>query len=116
MDPQAQPKDQNVLSFMMQLVQEKHGDETEIDFLNQESDRLYNMFGDNLVSYFEPMLTEDQKKDFDKLVGTGADQEGLLNFLIQAIPNLEMQILQLLVKFRADYLGIALPTQPEPQA
>ncbi|MEI7578853.1 MAG: hypothetical protein WCJ58_02305 [bacterium] len=100
-----QPKDQNVLSFMMQLVQERYGDEVELDFLNQEADRLYDIFGNNLVGYFEPMLSEEQKKSFDQLVAMKGSQEQLLQFLIEAIPNLEQQILQVLVDFRADYLS-----------
>ncbi|KXK09595.1 MAG: hypothetical protein QY330_02025 [Candidatus Dojkabacteria bacterium] len=98
------PKDQNVLSFMMQLVQEKHGDDIDMDFLNQESSRLYDIFGDNLVDYFEPMLTAEQKGEFDKLVEKGAAQDGLLNYLVESIPDLENQILQVLVQFRNDYL------------
>lgn len=102
---QAVPKDQNVVSFMMQLVQEKYGDEIDIEFLNQESDRLYDLFGDNLVSYFEPMLSEEQKLQFDGLVANSAQQDELLDFLIKNIPNLEQQILQVLVDFRNDYLS-----------
>lgn len=98
------PKDQNVLSFMMQLVQEKYGDEIEIDFLNQESNRLYDVFGSRLVSYFEPMMNEEQKGAFDSLVDMQAQQEQLLGFLVEAIPNLEEQILQVLVNFRLEYL------------
>ena len=97
-------KDQNVLSFMMQLVQEKYGDDIEIDFLNNESNRLYDLFGNNLVSYFEPMLTDEQKGQFDQLVKTQSNQEALLAFLIQAIPDLESRIMQVLVAFRNQYL------------
>ncbi len=99
------PKDQNVLSFMMQLVQERYGDEIEIEFLNQEADRLYDEFGNNLVNYFEPMLSEEQKLSFDQLVATSPDQEKLLEFLITNIPNLEQQIMQVLVDFRTSYLN-----------
>ncbi len=99
------PKDQNVLSFMMQLVQERYGDEMQMDFLNQEAERLYDMFGNNLVNYFEPMLSEDQKQQFDGLVANSVEQEKLLEFLISNIPNLEQQILQVLVDFRTEYLS-----------
>lgn len=104
-DPQSQQnRDQNVLSFMIQLVQEKYGDDTDMNFQNSEADRLYNLFGNNLVSYFEPMLTEDQKKQFDQLVTQGGNQEMLLSFLMQAIPDLETKIMQVLVSFRNAYL------------
>jgi hypothetical protein len=99
-------KDQNVLSFMMQLVQEKYGDDIEINFLNQESNRLYDLFGNNLVRYFEPMLNENQKGEFDRMVKEQTNQEALLAFLIQAIPDLEDKIMQVLVSFRNQYLGI----------
>lgn len=100
-----QAKDQNVVSFMMQLIQEKHGDEVDINFLNQEADKLYNQFGDQLVTYFEPQLTPEQRESFDKMVSGGSDQDKMLDFLIDAIPTLEEQIMDVLVKFRADYLA-----------
>lgn len=98
-------KDQNVFSFMMQLVQEKMGDEVDMVILESESDRLYNMFGDYLVSYFEPQLSDEQKKQFDQLVEGNEDQELVINFLQENIQDLEQQIIQLLVKFRSDYIA-----------
>jgi hypothetical protein len=103
-NPNQQSKDQNVLTFMMSLVQEKYGDDIDMEFLNSESNRLYDIFGDQLVTYFEPMLSEDQKKDFDGLVSQQSNQDQLLNFLIQAIPDLENRILQVLVSFKTEYL------------
>ena len=105
-DDTQQPKDQNVLTFMMSLVQEKYGDDVDMDFLTKESNRLYDLFGDQLVTYFEPMLTEQQKKDFDILVSQQSNQDQLLNFLIQAIPDLENKILQVLVSFKTEYLKV----------
>lgn len=98
------PKDQNVLSFMVQLVQERYGDDTPMEFLNNEADRLYDLFGNNLVSYFEPMLTDEQKLQFDQMVKQGGIQEQLLGFLVQAIPDLEEKIMQVLIAFRNAYL------------
>ena len=99
-----QQKDQNVLSFMMQLVQERHGDDIDINFLNEESEKLYNQFGDNLVSYFEPQLSEEQKKKFDEMISSEKGQDEMLAFLVDAIPTLEEQIMDVLVKFRDDYI------------
>lgn len=99
-----QPKDQNVLSFMLELVQEKYGEDVDSEFLTQEANRLYNLFGNNLVSYFEPMLSVEQKQEFDVLVQQTDNQEHLLNYLMQSIPNLEQQILQVLINFRLGYL------------
>lgn len=98
-------KDQNVLAFMRELVQLKHGEDVGLEELNNEANKLYDEFGDNLVGYFEPMLSPEQKEQFDKLVEQGADQEGLLGFLLQSIPDLERQIMQVLLEFKAKYLG-----------
>ncbi|MCA9385464.1 hypothetical protein KC717_02330 [Candidatus Dojkabacteria bacterium] len=98
-------KDQNVLSFMMQLVQQKHGDEVEYDFLQTEANKLYDTFGDNLVDYFEPMLTEEQKKQFDSMIDSNAQQDSILEFLMSAIPELDVKIQQVLINFRDSYLS-----------
>lgn len=97
-------KDPNVMTFMMQLVQEKFGDDIEVDFLNSEADRLYIDFGDKLVSYFEPMLSEENKEKFDELINGSESQDDMLGFLMDVIPNLEEQIMQVLIKFRENYL------------
>jgi hypothetical protein len=97
-------KDPNVYSFMMQLVQEKHGDDSEYDFLQSEAGRLYDMFGDVLLSYFEPQLNEDQKVQFDQLIEANEGQDALMNYLVENIGDLEQQIIQVLVSFRTDYL------------
>lgn len=101
----SQPKDQNVLSFMMQLVQQKHGDEIDANFLTQESDRLYDQFGDALVDYFEPILTNEQKQQFDSLIDNNAEQEQVLEFLMSSISELDVKIQEVLVQFRNKYLS-----------
>lgn len=98
-------KDPNVMTFMMQMVQEKHGDNVDSTFLEEEASKLYDEFGDKLVSYFEPMLTDEQKVQFDGFVQQGADQNKLLEFLIGAIENLEQKILDILTQFKSDYLA-----------
>jgi hypothetical protein len=98
-------KDPNVMSFMMQVVQEKHGDNVDSKFLEEEASKLYDEFGDKLVSYFEPMLSEEQKTQFDQLVQKGADQNKLLEFLVGAIENLEQKILDTLMQFKNEYMG-----------
>lgn len=98
-------KDPNVMTFMMQMVQEKHGDNVDSTFLEEEASKLYDEFGDKLVSYFEPMLTDEQKVQFDGLVQQGADQNKLLEFLVGAIENLEQKILDILTQFKNDYLA-----------
>lgn len=105
MDPQQQPKDQNVLSFMMQLVQQKFGDDIEIEQLNQEANNLYDEFGDRLVEYFEPLLTDEQKDQFNSLIDRGVGQDEILDFLMTSIPDLDVKIQQVLFNFRDNYLA-----------
>lgn len=100
-----EPKDPNVYSFMMQLVQEKHGDDVDPEFLNTEAERLYLEFGDNLLGHFEPMLSEEQKAQFDELVGREAPQEDIMVFLTSSISNLEEKILDVLEAYRKNYLS-----------
>lgn len=97
-------RDENVMSFMRQIVQEKHGNQVEAAFLEQEADKLYNEFGDNLVAYFEPMLTNEQKTKFDELIEQSAEQDALLAFLMDSIENLEQKIVQVLMDFRESYI------------
>jgi len=90
---------------MMQLVQEKHGAEVKEKFLNGEATRLYNLYGDTLLDYFEPLLTGDQAKEFDQLVKNEEGQDLLISYLSNNIPNLEDQILKTLAAFRGSYLA-----------
>jgi hypothetical protein len=104
-DTSAADKDPNVYSFLMQLVQEKHGDEIDAQFLQEEADRLYDIFGDLLLTYFEPQLDDQQRAQFDEMVNMNSDQDDLLGFLTENINDLEEQIVALLVKFRQDYIS-----------
>lgn len=105
-------KDPYVMAFMMQIVQEKHGDLIDSKFLEQEASRLYEEFGDKLVSYFEPMLTEEQSLQFDNLVKGGADQSILVNFLMNSIENLQERIQEVLIQFKNDYIGVPKTNYP----
>lgn len=97
-------RDQNVMSFMMQLIQQKHGDDVDLEFLNSEAERLYDSFGNALVDYFEPLLSDKQKLEFDSLIDQNNGQESILEFLMTAIPNLDQRIQQVLILYRDNYL------------
>lgn len=103
--PAGQPKDPNVYSFMLQMVQEKNGDEVDNEFLNTEAERLYLEFGDKLVESFEPLLSDEQRTQFDQLVEQGASQDMILNFLTTNIQNLEQRILDVLMMFKQQYMS-----------
>jgi len=104
LDSNISDQDQNVLSYMMQIVQEKHGENVAYDFLQSESEKIYELFGNRLFDYFEPMLSAEQKEEFDKLVEEFADQDKLMSFLVDSIPNIEEKIMLTLEKFKEDYL------------
>jgi len=97
-------KDPNVFSFMMEMVQKKHGDEVSADFLTVEANRLYDGFGDALVDFFEPLMTDEQKHEFDRIVENGGDQNPVLEFLMRSIPSLDDKIKKVLVLYRNTYL------------
>lgn len=99
-----QAKDRNVLSFMYQLVQERHGDDTDINFLNSEADRLYFLFGNKMVEYFASMLNDSQKAEFSQLINNRADQNQVMEYLANALPDMEGRILKILAMFRNEYL------------
>jgi hypothetical protein len=100
-----QAKDPNVYSFMLQMVQEKNGDEVDNEFLNTEAERLYLEFGDKLVESFEPLLSDEQRTQFDQMVEQGATQDAILNFLTTNIQNLEQKILDVLMLFKQQYVA-----------
>ena len=112
----SEPKDQNVYSFMLQLVQEKFGDEAEVDFLNNEADRIYDLFGEVLLQYFGPLLPKDKTEEFDQLIESGAGDDDLMGFLMEHIDNLEMQIMEILLKFREDYMDGNLEMEGDPDS
>lgn len=98
-------RDPNVLNFMMQAVREKFKNQqiTE-EFVNTEATRLYDAFGENLVSHFEPMLAKEQIEQFDGLLQSGASQDQLLEFLMGCIPDLTSKIEQVLLAYKDKYL------------
>ena len=98
------PKDERVMNFMKQIIQEKHGSNKEGDFLNQEAIRLYGKFTEQLISYFKQFISKDHEEKLDKLVGQSADQDVILAFLMESIDNFEAKIVWVLMNFRNDYL------------
>lgn len=98
-------KDQNVYNFLVQIIQEKHGNNIPWEQVTAEADRLYDELGDLLVNTFEPEMKENQKEEFDKLYAQGYNQDELQMYLLQNIPNLEDRIQQILIDFRQRYLS-----------
>lgn len=105
LNPAVLDRDPNVLAFMNQAVKEKYKDqEVTQDFLKTESERLYDDFGSNLVSHFEPMLNEDQLKQFDQMLQDGATQDQLLQYLMSCIPDLMKKMEEVLLGYKENYL------------
>lgn len=97
-------KDERVMGFMKQIIKEKHGQNIEEDFLNQEADMLYNKFTERLTSYFKQFISKEQEKELNKLIGQSANQDVVLTFLMESIDNFEAKIIYVLMNFRNDYL------------
>ncbi len=105
LNPAMMQRDPNVLAFMAQAVKEKYKDQQVTDeFMQTEANRLYDDFGNNLVSHFEPMLTEEQLKQFDELLQNGSTQDQLLQYLMSCIPDLTKKIEDVLVNYKEKYL------------
>jgi hypothetical protein len=100
-----QQRDQNVLSFMMQLVQQKYGDEVESSFLVEESNKLYDRFGEALVDYFDPLMNEEQHNEFNRLSTEEGSNSKVLEFLMREVPDLDTNIKKVLYMFKENYLN-----------
>lgn len=98
-------RDPRVLDFMAQAVREKFKDQqlTE-EFISTEAARLYDQFGEELVSHFEPMLSKEQVTQFDGMLQAGETQDHLLEFLMGCIPDLTSKIEQVLLSYKDKYL------------
>ena len=96
-------KNEAVMNFMRQTVKEKYGEGVELDFLNQEANKIYTEFENSIFDHFKPMLSPDQQVEIDKITNEQADQATLLAFLMQSIKNFEFKIAKFLVDFRKKY-------------
>lgn len=103
--PDQQNRDQNVLIFMMQLVQQKYGDDVDSNFLVNESNKLYDEFGEALVDYFSGLMSEEQEKEFGRLSDSGAPNNMVLEFLMREIPELDDKIKKVLSLFKDRYIN-----------
>lgn len=98
-------RDPQIMEELRELVRFKHGRGSEATFVEQESTRLYDLFSEQLISFFEPMISEEKKAEFDNLSSQpGVNQETLMGFLIETIPDLQNQVLQALHEFEANYI------------
>lgn len=97
-------EDQNILSFITQMIQEKHGDDVSLEFIEVEKGRLYIEFGEYLLKTFEPMLTGMQKQQFSEMVENNSDADQVQGFLFNSIENLEQKIIEALYAFKDNYL------------
>ena len=95
---------ESVMNFIKQIVREKYGNQAEVHFVNQEVSKIYNEFGNNLVAYFKPMISDQEKLKLDKLINQSVDHEVFLAFLMDSIVNFEQKIVKFLIKFRENYI------------
>ena len=93
-------KNESVMGFMKQIVQEKYGDTIDANFREQEVNRIYDEFVDKLVNHFKPMVSEKGKEESAKLNGQSVDQNMLLGLLMDSVENLEQKIVSFLKIFR----------------
>lgn len=97
-------RDDRVVSFIKQMVREKYGPSMSEDNLTKEAEMLYEMFTENLVSYFEPYVSEEANNRLNDLIKKSTDKDTVLAFLMESVDNFEQKIIQVLVDFRNSYL------------
>lgn len=99
-------RDDRVMNFIMQMVQEKYGSSMSEGNLTKETEMLYEMFTENLVSYFKPYISEGDSNKLNDLLKKPTDKDTLLAFLMESVDNFEQKIVQVLVDFRNSYLEL----------
>ncbi len=97
-------KDINVLSFLTQMIQEKHGDDASLEFLEVERERLYIEFGDFLLAKFEPLLSEEAKIEFAQISENYVNQDEVFQFLVNSIEDLETKIVDAMYEYKDNYI------------
>lgn len=94
-----------VVDFMRQTVLSKYGEKVDQNFLEQETNRIYSDFGNNLFSHFKPMIPPEKKIELDKIIDESKDQDVVMAFLMESIENFEQKIIQYLVEYRNTYIA-----------
>jgi hypothetical protein len=94
-----------VRNFMRQAVLKKYGDKSDSNFIDLETTRIYNDFGDSILAHFRPMITSEKKLELDRVIKESNNQEIILAFLMQSIENFEQKIIQYLIEYKDLYIG-----------
>jgi len=97
-------RDNSVMNFIKQMIGEKYGPNMSEDNLSKETEMLYDMFTENIVTYFKPYISEEANSRLDDLLKQSTDKDAILTFLMESIDNFEQKIVQMLVEFRNTYL------------
>jgi len=97
-------RDDRVMNYIKQIVREKYGPNMSEENFTKEAELLYEMFTENLVSYFEPYISKENSNKLDDLLKKSTDKDTILAFLMESIDNFEQKIVQVLVNFRNSYL------------
>lgn len=98
-----QPED-SVLTFLSQMVREKHGSEVGGDYIQEETQKLYAQFEAGLVIYFKGLLSDEQRVVLEKRVAQPVTQTELLTFFMNSIEGFEFKIVEYIADFRKRYL------------
>ena len=96
-------QDSYVQSFLTQMVQERYGDDVELEFIETEVERLHMDLGDKLIKHFEPLLDSSSQAEFERLLGADSDMDTVIQFLFGSIDDLQPKIFDFLDKYKTDY-------------
>ncbi len=93
-----------VINFIKQAVVKKHGDQ-DSNFVNQETQRVYNDFGNNLLEHFSSLLSKEQSTELESLIKKTKSQKVVLGYLMESIDNFEQKIIEYLMGYVENYLA-----------
>ena len=90
-------------SFLTQMIQQKHGDDADAEFIQTEIERLEIDLKEKLLAYLEPMLDMSSKIEFEEMLKQEVDLDSVVDFMFGAIPDIQTKIIGYLDKYKTDY-------------
>lgn len=98
-------KDPQVFLFITGLVYSKLGDDTPVEEVQREIDKLYGKFQEDVFDLAYNQLDPAKQEELKSLVDAGGDQEQIQKFVLDNIPDFQKQLSDFIAKFQEDYAG-----------
>jgi hypothetical protein len=93
-----------ISNFIKQSVLKRHSNKDSA-FIEQETHRIYEDFGNEILDHFQSLLNSDQNKELEKIIKKTKSQRAVLGYLMESINSFEQKIIEYLMEYRKEYLG-----------